>query len=234
MIDTLGLLPLRRRPRSPAEHEQPLLADRPAHTARFQPRVSGRIWRSTGSREMAPAAGRVCQGALTLERVHRSEGPTTPPFRRYDLRQGWVPGVELMIRKAAYEVALGNIARWGETDVFPKPLDNHVLADMPDEFLLLLRDVDKGFASEVGVRPPAKVTAATPNGYSGFRWATQLDPMWNAYLLALVLHIAAPIEAARVPPESVFSHRVDLRFPENRLFREDGYTEYTRRSTRTC
>ena len=135
-----------------------------------------------------------------------------------------------MIRKASFDAAIGNIARWGDTDVFPKPLDNHVVGQRADDFRSLLKDIDQNFDDSLGVRPPATVKAAVPNGYAGFRWATQLDPTWNAYLLALVINIAEQIEAARVSAEWVFSHRVDPRFPDNRLFREDAYAEFVRRS----
>ena len=36
-------------------------------------------------------------------------------------------------------------------------------------------------------------------GYTSFRWVTQIDPIWNAYLLGLVLSIAPAIEAERIP-----------------------------------
>jgi hypothetical protein len=39
-----------------------------------------------------------------------------------------------MLRKASLRVAIENITRWGDTDVFPKPFENHVIAAMPKEF----------------------------------------------------------------------------------------------------
>ena len=34
---------------------------------------------------------------------------------------------------------------------------------------------------------PLNVSSLTPVTYSGFRWATQIDPIWNAHFLACVL-----------------------------------------------
>ena len=46
-------------------------------------------------------------------------------------------------------------------------------------------------------------------GYTGFRQGTQIDPIWNLYLLGMVILIGGEIEAGRIPPskEVVFSYR---------------------------
>ena len=69
-----------------------------------------------------------------------------------------------------------------------------------------------------------------PVGYMGFRWATQLDPLWNAYLLALVIELAPEIENARVSSDSVHSHRFDSSVDEFRLFDRDGYLAFNEAS----
>ena len=38
------------------------------------------------------------------------------------------------------------------------------------------------------------VGALAPVGYTGFRWAMQIDPIWNAAYLSWVLSIADQIE----------------------------------------
>jgi hypothetical protein len=125
-----------------------------------------------------------------------------------------------------------NVSRWGDTDVFPKPIDNHVIADVFDGFYGLLRAHDQDFKNKLAAAPPPTVKAATPVGYSGFRWATQIDPIWNAQLLAEVLDLAERIEETRLGEEVVFSHRLDPDYPDDRLFREDGYRRFVEASQR--
>ena len=66
-------------------------------------------------------------------------------------------------------------------------------------------------------------------GYAGFRGSTQIDPIWNAYLLALVLEVAPAIESARIPTtkDIVFSYRFRPDKTENTLFDPDlGWGPY--------
>jgi hypothetical protein len=47
-------------------------------------------------------------------------------------------------------------------------------------------------------------------GYTGFRAATQIDPLWNAYLLDVVIALGPSIEAARIPTEIRWFSLTDL------------------------
>jgi len=70
-------------------------------------------------------------------------------------------------------------------------------------------------------------------GYSGFRWATQIDPIWNAYFLGLVLSIAEQIEAARILAnrQVVFSYRYQWDEESGSLFaRDSGWLQFQKRS----
>ena len=106
-------------------------------------------------------------------------------------------------------LALLNIIRHGDTDIFPFPFENRAFFDNFDDTAALLSDYHKHFADFLDRYPPHHVNSLTPAGYNGFRWATQLDPIWNAYFLACVLSISEPIEAARIPKDQniVFSYR---------------------------
>jgi hypothetical protein len=105
--------------------------------------------------------------------------------------------------------AVENVATWGDTDVFPLPIENHVMHDMPSQVAALLGEVERNFDDRVNLDPVESYSTLAPVGYFGFRWATQIDPMWNAYLLSLVMSLADGIEAARVPiaENHVFSYR---------------------------
>src|SRR5688572_4250584 len=94
--------------------------------------------------------------------------------------------------------ALDNITKHGDTDVFPFPIENHIFFDKPAEALQILKNVHTNFNSTLINNPPVNQGMLTAVGYTGFRWATQIDPLWNAYLLALVLKIAPDIESKRI------------------------------------
>jgi hypothetical protein len=109
-----------------------------------------------------------------------------------------------------FKRAVANITTHGDTDIFPFPIENHLLFDKPAEVVDLLMDMDNNFSERLAQTPPSNYSALTPVSYTGFRWATQIDPLWNAYLLGSVLSIADSIESHRIPKEHniVFSYRM--------------------------
>jgi nucleoside phosphorylase len=120
------------------------------------------------------------------------------------------------------EIALRNIGRYGDTDIFPRPFEIGIFRDAPASALTLLARMHESFEDYFPRFPPDNVSALSPVGYAGFRWSSQLDPLYNAYLLSLVLSIAADLEAARLPIASsaVFSYRLDPSAESGRLFSE--------------
>ncbi len=109
-----------------------------------------------------------------------------------------------------FKRAIANVIRHGDTDIFPFPIENHIFFDKQADYLTLLKDVHKDFDGSLSRYPPAHEGALAPVNYTGFRWATQIDPLWNLYFLALVLSIAEDVELARLPiaTKRVFSYRV--------------------------
>ncbi len=107
-----------------------------------------------------------------------------------------------------YRRAIRNIVRHGDTDIFPFPIDQ-VLHDLPDRAVEILTRLDVDVPRSLAEHPPMNVGALAPVGYTGFRWAMQIDPLWNVAYLSWVLSIADQIEAARIPLERqiVFSYR---------------------------
>ena len=108
----------------------------------------------------------------------------------------------------AIERALRNIATFGATDVFPFLFERHVFFDRPDESKKLLRVIHDNFYAWLNDHPPSTHESLAQVGYTGFRWATQIEPWWNAYYLAMVVSLADQIEATRIPPDErvVFSY----------------------------
>jgi hypothetical protein len=111
--------------------------------------------------------------------------------------------------KLHFERAIANVTKHGDTDIFPFPIENHVFFDRKDETVSLLLSLDDKFKDRLAQFPPSNHSALAPVGYEGFRWATQLDPIWNLYFLGIVLSIAEEIEAARIPKADnvIFSYR---------------------------
>lgn len=127
--------------------------------------------------------------------------------------------------------AVRNVATHGDTDVFPFPLENHWFHDHEQEVLDILLELDKNFDNWTASYPIHYVRNLSAVGYSGFRGATQIDPLWNAYLLALVYEIGQDIESARIPAERniVFSYRYQPSEERYTLFDSDfGWTAFQR------
>lgn len=132
-----------------------------------------------------------------------------------------------------FNLAVRNIAKFGDTDVFPFPVENLVFADLPDETVETLMRIYDDFDNTLRDDPPLFEKALNVVGYNGFRPAAQLDPIWNAYLLGLVFSISHKIEAARVPQDDniVYSYRVNCNLEESLLFDSAvGWVEFQKRS----
>ncbi|OEZ80609.1 reverse transcriptase (RNA-dependent DNA polymerase) [Janthinobacterium sp. HH106] len=132
-----------------------------------------------------------------------------------------------------FRFAVQNIARHGDTDVFPFPIENHVLYDEEDLVVSALLKINSDISASISDNPPIVEGMLSPVGYTGFRWATQLDPLWNAYFLGLVLSIAEKIEAARLPieKENIFSYRLNLDSTDKTIFNKNiGWMQFQKTS----
>ena len=133
--------------------------------------------------------------------------------------------------RAFFGRAIDNVISHGDTDVFPHPFENLIFFDRRDGVLDLLESIhrDPNFAERIALSPPSNESMLAPIGYTGFRWATQLDPLWNLYLLGLVLSVADVIEVARINVDRsiVFSYRYSYDDNSHDVFRRDiGWTQF--------
>jgi hypothetical protein len=112
-----------------------------------------------------------------------------------------------IIKQDIFRLAVKNVAKFGDTDIFPYPVENHIFNDKADGVISVLESIDKDFDAAVKNIPILTSKNLSVVGYSGFRWGTQIDPIWNVYLLALVLTIAEQIESKRLSSDIVFSYR---------------------------
>lgn len=112
-----------------------------------------------------------------------------------------------VLNDSALLLATRNIAFFGDTDIFPRPMENHVFFDKPEEIAAVLRSIDADFDAAIVRMPVLTSKELSAVGYNGFRQGAQIDPIWNAYLLALVAAIGEDIERRRVTSGHVFSYR---------------------------
>lgn len=124
---------------------------------------------------------------------------------------------------AAFRRAILNVVNHGDTDIFPYPVENRLFYDCQPAVIELLKHIDQNFDAYIISHPPANYGALAPVGYTGFRWATQIDPIWNIYFLSLVIKLGNQIEGVRLPidTECVFSYRFNPTESDSDLFRRE-------------
>ena len=135
--------------------------------------------------------------------------------------------------KIAAKLAVHNVIKHGDTDIFPFPFENHAFFDKEEQAIELVIEYDEHFDQYLNQFPPKNVSSLTPVTYSGFRWATQMDPLWNAHFLASVSAIGPAIETARISREneSVFSYRFEPNIETGDVFsREVGWLQFMNKS----
>ena len=122
--------------------------------------------------------------------------------------------------KKFFEMAIDNIIEYGDTDIFPYPIANRIFYDEKEEVIKLLSKIHKDFDNYKNKLLPVNNKTLVASSYSGFRLATQIDPIWNAYLLALVLSISDNIEKNRIDKKfnRVFSYRFEYNKSTKQLF----------------
>lgn len=118
------------------------------------------------------------------------------------------------------KLAIENIAKYGDTDIFPFPIEKLMFFDEKDKVIALINKIDADFYNYINTNPPVNINTLVPLGYTGFRWASQIDPIWNAYFLSTVLSIAEEIESTRIPKEEniVYSYRFSPNDSNFKLF----------------
>lgn len=131
-----------------------------------------------------------------------------------------------------FELAIDNITKYGDTDIFPFPLENLMFYDNKKQTIELLNDVNKDFQKYLEEYPPVNLSTCIPLGYTGFRWASQMDPLWNAYYLGLVLSIAPKVEAQRIPKEEsvTYSYRYNPADSGSLFDRDFNWMQFQKRS----
>lgn len=120
-------------------------------------------------------------------------------------------------------MAITNISRKGDTDIFPYPIENALFYDKPEKVEEILSEMDQNLEKYIRENKVENIKTCIPVGYTGFRWATLIDPAWNALFLAQVLKIAENIESKRIPvnENAIFSYRFKYDDENGFLFDKD-------------
>lgn len=109
--------------------------------------------------------------------------------------------------ESSFKLAIRNIVNFGDTDIFPFPYETRMFDDMEKELIKSLLETHSEFEKKLSEAPPLNINCCATVGYTGYRWATQIDPYWNTYFLGLVIHIASKIENIRLGHQNVYSYR---------------------------
>ncbi len=138
----------------------------------------------------------------------------------------------MLNQRVAFDLAVRNISRWGDTDVFPFAPENHILHDRRSAVVDMLMNWHERLDESLVEHPAFLEGALSLVTAEGFRWVTQLDPAWNAYFLGLVLRISPELEAARVAPGrgTVFSYRLQVDDERASLFQDGLWRAFAERS----
>ncbi len=107
--------------------------------------------------------------------------------------------------------AVANVISFGDTDVFPHSFENILIRQNREEFVNVIETVSLDFDTHIETHTPQFESTLVPAGYNGYRWVTQIDPFWNAYLLASIIRHGSDIEVVRLPASQkhVHSYRFD-------------------------
>lgn len=126
------------------------------------------------------------------------------------------------MQKKHIELAVKNIARYGDTDIFPFPFENHMFHDEMSSVTQFIVKLHRNFTNAFHDNPAQIIRTCSPVGYNGLRLATQIEPQWNAYFLSLVLSIFEEIETLRIPVSEniVHSYRMKFDFEDGSLFNQ--------------
>lgn len=122
---------------------------------------------------------------------------------------------------SSFKLAIKNVVKFGDTDIFPYPVETRMFGDIFDNLRGSLNETHNDFNNKINESSPVNISTCSTIGYTGYRWATQIDPYWNAYFLGLVLSLSKKIEASRVNSSTVYSYRFKPDYATGALFDKD-------------
>lgn len=100
--------------------------------------------------------------------------------------------------------SLKHLIKYGDTDLFPKPIEFDSLYEIENDTVNKLKDIDLG-----NYQYGASRRFIVPKDELSYRTATQLDPLDNIVLTAIIYEYGNQIESRRIPisDDRVFGYR---------------------------
>jgi hypothetical protein len=100
--------------------------------------------------------------------------------------------------------AINHLDKFGDTDLFPNPLELNIIANNKDDVILKLKDIDLNNYTFGSAR-----RFVVPKDKISYRTATQLDPLDSIFLTAIIYEYGQKIEDKRIviDENNVFSYR---------------------------
>lgn len=123
--------------------------------------------------------------------------------------------------------AIAHIQKYGDTDIFPTPFEYNLFKSIWPEVLTELKQIDISI-HELS----ASLKMMSPKHITGFRAATQMDPIDAILFTALIYEISEPIENFRICKDDKIacSYRI-LTGPDGQFFsRDNGWNDYLSKS----
>lgn len=118
------------------------------------------------------------------------------------------------------KLAISNISKFGDTDIFPYPIEKFLFYDRLNDVERIILDMEAHFDEWMTKYPIEFIKTCVPVGYTGYRWATSIDPLWNCFFLYQTLKISEKLEQNRIPvsKQCVFSYRIKIDENSNKIF----------------
>ena len=69
----------------------------------------------------------------------------------------------MAISDASIQLAIANITDFGDTDIFPYPIENRIFFDKQQNVVDLLKHIDRSFKDFLSDNPPENVSELSPN-----------------------------------------------------------------------
>ncbi|WP_256382794.1 hypothetical protein [Photobacterium toruni] len=99
--------------------------------------------------------------------------------------------------ESAFKLAAKNVISFGDTDIFPYPVETRMFSDIFDSLSKSLFETHNDFINRLNESAPVNISTCSTVGYTGYRWATQIDPYWNLITTetqpALIISLASVV-----------------------------------------
>lgn len=117
-----------------------------------------------------------------------------------------------------FSLAIENMSKHGDTDIFPFPFETRMFSDIKSDLINSLIETFDNLEDRRTAAPPVCINSFSSVGYTGYRWATQIDPYWNVFFLGLVISLADSIEKIRLDNNYIYSYRYSPNLDSGNLF----------------